>query len=201
MFAATACCPACWGRVELASYQMVMGWIAVPFVISLGLAEAAMVRVAYWVGADDAAAARQAGNLGMVIGVAIPLVLVAIPVFAPELVIASSSRPADPDYAEIASLVSVLLVIAAVFQVFDGLQAIASHALRGLEGCRHAAGHRRHRLLGHRLRRAYVMGFVFGWGAIGLWAGLGHRADFHRISCWPGASNCLARTGAVQFAE
>ena len=46
--------------VELAAYQMVMGWIAIPFVISLGISEAAMVRVAYFVGARDPAAARTA---------------------------------------------------------------------------------------------------------------------------------------------
>ncbi len=172
LFAATSMLSGILGPIELASYQIVMGWIAVPFVISLGLAEAAMVRVAYWVGAGNAPAARQAGNLGMVIGVAIPLVLVAIPVLQPALVTAIFLKSSDPAYGEIASLVAVLLVIAAVFQVFDGLQAIASHALRGLKDAAMPlviAG------VGYWIigfGAAYIMAFVAGWGATGLWAGL-----------------------------
>jgi MATE family multidrug resistance protein len=149
-----------------------MGWIAIPFVISLGISEAAMVRVAYWMGADDPAAARQAGNLGMVVGVAIPFVLVAIPVLAPEIVTWIFLDAEDPAYAEIAALVSVLLIIAAIFQVFDGLQVIASHALRGLRDATIPlliAG------IGYwviGMGSAYLMGFVLGWGSPGLWAGL-----------------------------
>ena len=172
LFAATALISGIMGAVELAAYQMVMGWIAIPFVISLGISEAAMVRVAYFVGAQDAAAARQAGNLGMVIGVAVPLVLVLIPVFAPGLVSRIFLDPSDPKYAEIAALVATLLVIAAVFQVFDGLQVIASHALRGLKDAVMPlviAG-TGYWLIG--LGSGYVFGFYFGWGAPGVWWGL-----------------------------
>lgn len=172
LFAATALLSGILGPLDLAAYQMVMGWIAIPFVISLGISEAAMVRVAYWMGADDPPAARQAGNLGMVIGVAIPLVLVLIPVLAPQIVSRIFLDAADPNYAEIAALVSVLLIIAAIFQVFDGLQVIASHALRGLRDATMPmliAG------VGYwivGMGSAYIMGFVWGWGSPGLWAGL-----------------------------
>lgn len=172
LFAATALLSGILGPVELASYQMVMGWIAIPFVISLGISEAAMVRVAFFAGADDPAAARQAGNLGMLIGVAVPLVLVLIPVFAPQLVTRIFLDPADPRYGEIAALVTILLIIAAVFQVFDGLQAIASHALRGLKDAVMPlviAG------IGYwviGLGLAYLFGFILGWRAPGLWVGL-----------------------------
>jgi len=172
LFAATALLSGIMGAIELAAYQMVMGWIAIPFVISLGISEAAMVRVAYFVGAGNPAAARQAGNLGMAIGVAVPLLLVIIPVLAPGFLTRIFLDPSDPNYAEIAALVAVLLVIAAVFQVFDGLQVIASHALRGLKDAVvplviAAIGYW---LIG--LGSGYVFGFRFGWGAPGLWWGL-----------------------------
>lgn len=172
LFAATALLSGIMGAMELAAYQIVMGWIAIPFVISLGISEAAMVRVAYFVGAGNPAAARQAGNLGMAIGVAVPLLLVLIPVLAPDFVTRIFLDSADPDYGEIAALVAVLLVIAAVFQVFDGLQVIASHALRGLKDAAiplviAGIGYW---LIG--LGSGYVFGFTFGWGAPGLWWGL-----------------------------
>lgn len=172
LFAATALLSGILGARELAAYQMVMGWIGIPFVISLGVSEAVMVRVAYWIGAGNPRAARQAGNLGMAIGVAIPFILVLIPVFAPDLVTRIFLDPSDPAYGEIAALVAVLLVIAAVFQVFDGLQAIASHALRGLKDAVMPlviAG------VGYwviGLGSAWVLGFTLNFGAPGLWAGL-----------------------------
>jgi multidrug resistance protein, MATE family len=172
LFAATALLSGILGPLDLAAYQIVMGWIAIPFVISLGISEAAMVRVAYWMGADDPSAARQAGNLGMVIGVAIPLVLVTIPVLAPDILTRIFLDTADPSYREIAALVSVLLIIAAIFQVFDGLQVIASHALRGLRDAvipLMIAG------VGYwiiGMGSAYLMGFWLGWGSPGLWTGL-----------------------------
>lgn len=172
LFAATSLFSGIMGAVELAAYQMVMGWIALPFVISLGISEAAMVRVAYFVGADDPPAARQAGNLGMLVGVAIPAVLVLIPVFAPGFISRVFLDPSDPKYAEIAALVATILMIAAVFQIFDGLQAIASHALRGLKDATVPlviAG------IGYwviGLGSGYLFGFHWGWGAPGLWWGL-----------------------------
>ena len=172
LFAATSLLSGVMGTVELASYQIVMGWIAIPFVISLGISEAAMVRVAYFVGARDPAAARQAGNLGMVVGVGVPLLLVVVPLLAPGLISRIFLDPSDPDYAKIGSLVAGLLVIAAVFQVFDGLQAIASHALRGLKDAVvplviAGVGYW---LVG--LGSGYVFGFHFEWGALGLWGGV-----------------------------
>lgn len=172
LFATTSLLSGIMGTAELASYQVVMGWIAIPFVISLGISEAAMVRVAYFVGARDPAAARQAGNLGMLVGVGVPLLLVVVPILAPGLISRIFLDPTDPNYAKIAGLVTTLLLIAAVFQVFDGLQAIASHALRGLKDAvvpLIIAGIG-YWLIG--LGTGYVFGFRLGWGAPGLWGGV-----------------------------
>jgi MATE family multidrug resistance protein len=65
-----------------------------------------------------------------------------------------------------------LLRIAAFFELFDGLQVIATGALRGL-------GDTRTPMLAHLggywaagLPAAYLLCFRFGWGASGIWAGL-----------------------------
>jgi MATE family multidrug resistance protein len=67
---------------------------------------------------------------------------------------------------------TVLLRIAALFQLFDGLQVVATGALRGLADTRtplvaHFAGYW---LIG--LPVAYVLCFPCGWGAPGIWVGL-----------------------------
>ncbi len=172
LFAVTALLSGAMGAAQLAAYQIVMGWISVPFVISLGFSEAAMVRVAYFAGARDQAAARQAGHLGMAVGVAVPLLLVLIPVFAPGQLMRVFLDPADPLYGQIAALVATLLLIGAVFQVFDSLQVIASHVLRGLKD---AVVPMVIAAIGYwavGLGGAYVLGFALGWGAPGLWWGL-----------------------------
>lgn len=172
LFAATSLFSGIMGAVELASYQIVIGWIAIPFVISLGMSEGAMVRVAYFAGAGEPSAARQAGNIGMVVGIAIPAVLVPIPVFAPDFVTRVFLDASDPQYPEILALVSTVLIIGAVFQMFDGLQVLASHVLRGIKDATVPlviAG------IGYwiiGLGSGYVLGFTWGWGAPGLWWGL-----------------------------
>ena len=172
LFGATALLSGRLGATELAAYQIVMGWIAVPFVISLGISEAAMVRVAYFVGAGNPAAARQAGHLGMLIGVAVPLVLVLFPLLAPGFLTRIFLDVSDPSYPAIAKMVAGLLVVTAFFQIFDGLQVIASHALRGL---RDAAVPLAIAAIGYwpiGLGSGYVLGFTLGWGITGLWWGL-----------------------------
>ncbi len=172
LFAAVSLMSGTLGTIALASYQMMMAWIAIPFVISLGFSEAAMVRVSYWAGAKNGAATRQAGNLGMVIGLALPLVLISIPVFAPWVITDMFLSSGDEGYTEIAALVVDLLLIAAVFQVFDGLQAIASHALRGLHDTAMplAIATAGYWFVG--FGAAYVLAFPMGYGVHGLWWGL-----------------------------
>jgi len=65
-----------------------------------------------------------------------------------------------------------LLMVAAMFQLFDGLQGVSTGLLRGLGDTRtpmigNLVGHW---LLG--LPVGYSLCFWWGWGVIGLWAGL-----------------------------
>jgi MATE family multidrug resistance protein len=65
-----------------------------------------------------------------------------------------------------------LLFVAAVFQLFDGVQAVATGALRGLGDTRTPFIVN---LIGHwmiGLPLAYALCFWYGWDAQGLWMGL-----------------------------
>ena len=76
---------------------------------------------------------RRAGYLGMTLGVGLLTLLVVVPLGLADQIVRIFIAPDDPGYAEVSSLATQLLMIAAIFQVFDGLQAIASRALRGLK--------------------------------------------------------------------
>ncbi len=73
-----------------------------------------------------------------------------------------------------------LLRVAAVFQLFDGVQAVATGALRGLGDTRTPMIWN---LFGHwfvGLPLGYMLCFTFGVGIVGLWWGLSSRPDYLR---------------------
>ncbi len=172
LFAAVAIFSGQLGPVPLATYQVMLAWIGIAFMTAHGLAEAAMVRVAYWIGQGNIASARQAGLLTFVMGVGWLVLLVAVPLYFPEPLVRIFLDESDPGFSQVLSLTTQLLYLAAFFQIFDGLQVMAALALRALKDtivplwC--AA-------LGY-----WVMGVGGGWflafplnmGAYGLWWGM-----------------------------
>ncbi|MDH3740081.1 MAG: MATE family efflux transporter [Hyphomicrobiales bacterium] len=172
LFVATSILSGVIGAKTLATYQIMTGWIGIPFVIALGMAEATMVRVAHGVGRNNMPSARNAGMLGMAIGIALLAVLMVIPLGFPDLIVRIYMRADDPTFTEIVALVGHLMTIAAVFQIFDGLQAVASRALRGIKDTvvpLWLAGFG-YWVLG--IGGGSLLAFPFGLGATGLWLGL-----------------------------
>lgn len=160
------------GAESLAAYQVLMGWIAIPFVIALGLAEATMVRVAYGLGRGSRAWSRQAGLLGMGIGVGIIAALIVVPLGLPDLITRVFLDPADSGFEGIAALAARLFQIVVIFQIFDGLQCIASRALRGLRDTMAPlwlAGFG-YWILG--IGGGCLLAFPLGLGTLGLWWGM-----------------------------
>jgi MATE family multidrug resistance protein len=133
LFVATSILSGVISAKTLAAYEVVMAWVGIPFVLALGMAEATMVLVAHAVGRRQLRAVRRAGYLGMTLGVGLLTLLVIVPLGLGDQIVRIFIAPDDPGYNEVSSLATQLLMIAAIFQVFDGLQAIASRALRGLK--------------------------------------------------------------------
>lgn len=133
LFVAVSVLSGLFGVNALASYQIIMSWTGVPFVIAFGIANATMVRVAYGLGRHDAVAARRAGIAGMASGVILVAALAIVPLNFPQTIVSLFLEPDDPGFESVSALVARLLILVAFFQVFDGLQSISSHALRGLQ--------------------------------------------------------------------
>jgi MATE family multidrug resistance protein len=172
LFAAVAIFSGILGAVPLATSQVMLAWIGIAFVTAHGLAEAVMVRVAHGAGRGDLAASRQAGLLTFGMGVAWLIVLAAVPLNFPEPLVRVFLDPSDPGFEQVLALTTKLLVLAAFFQIFDGLQVMASLALRGMKD---AIVPLWLAALGYWVLGAgggWLLAFPMGLGAEGLWWGL-----------------------------
>lgn len=154
--------------IELAAHQVTMNIASMAFMIPLGLASAAAVRVGHAVGARDPLRSARAGWTAFATGAAIMTAVALVFVTMPGALI----RLFTTDVRVITMGVQ-LLGIAALFQLFDGIQAVATGVLRGIGDTRTPMISN---TIGHwciGLPVGYTLCFNAGWGVQGLWVGLG----------------------------
>jgi MATE family multidrug resistance protein len=155
------------GAVPLASHQIALNTATFTYMVPLGISSAAAVRVGQALGRDDAPSARRAGWSALALGTGFMSVTTMVFLIAPTYIV----RIYTPNPLVIRAA-SQLLFVAAFFQFFDGLQTVATGALRGTGDTRTpmiwSVGF--YWLVG--LPLGYVLCFRFGWGAPGVWTGL-----------------------------
>jgi MATE family multidrug resistance protein len=152
---------------SLAAHQIALTAASFMFMVPLGVSSAGAVRVGQALGRRDPAAAARAGWTALVLGTGfMGCGAIAFQVF-PSFIL----RAFTADEAVVSIGVS-LLFVAAYFQLFDGIQVVATGVLRGTGDTRTPMVTN---LVGHwflGLPIGYALGFVWGWGVIGLWVGL-----------------------------
>ncbi|HLT77001.1 MAG TPA: MATE family efflux transporter [Ferrovibrio sp.] len=118
------------GAAEVAAHQIALQWASISFMVPMGLAQAATVRVGLAVGARDHAGAARAGwiAIALSVGFMAMMALVFARAGAPLIALFVTDR-ASPVFA----LAVSYLAIAAMFQLVDGAQAVSNGALRGLK--------------------------------------------------------------------
>jgi MATE family multidrug resistance protein len=155
------------GPVALAGHEIALNCAALTFMVPLGISSAAAVRVGQQLGRRDPDGARRAGWSAILIGVGFMACSGSVFVSIPKLI----ARLFTPNPAVI-QVGAQLLLVAAAFQLFDGLQTVATGALRGAGDTRTPmlANFVAYWLMG--LPLGYVLCFKLGWGALGIWIGL-----------------------------
>jgi MATE family multidrug resistance protein len=155
------------GALSLAGHQIALNIASFTYMVPLGISSAAAVRVGQGLGARDVQAAARAGWTALFFGACfMSCAGLTLLVFAHPI-----ARIYTPQ-AEVVRAGVVLLRVAAVFQLFDGLQVVATGALRG-------AGNTRTPMLAN-LFGYWVVGLPLGallcfrshLGAAGMWVGL-----------------------------
>jgi multidrug resistance protein, MATE family len=167
VFAMVASLIARLGAVPLAGHQIALNTVAFTYMVPLGISSAAAVRVGQAIGRRDPAGARDAGNTAILLGATFMSVMSFVLLAFPRAI----AHIYTYDEVVIRSA-STLLIAGAAFQLFDGIQTVATGAMRGSGDTRtpmlcHFCGYW---LIGVPLG-AYIC-FKLHWGALGLWVGL-----------------------------
>jgi multidrug resistance protein, MATE family len=160
------------GVDAVAAHQVALNVCSLTFMVPLGIAMAAAVRVGRYAGAGELDQARRAGFLAMGLG--------AVFMTASGLVMLAFGRQIVGLYVaghtsaelQVIALAVTFLHIAAAFQVFDGLQVVGAFNLRGLKDARAPmvlAG-ASYWLVGAPV--CVWLGVGLGWQGVGVWIGL-----------------------------
>jgi MATE family multidrug resistance protein len=125
-FGATGLLMGLFGTVPMAAHQIAITLASFTFMVPVGVATAASVRVGRAIGSGDDAHAAAAIRAAYVCGVGFMTCTAVAFLTLPHLLAAAFTK----DVAVVA-LASTLLPIAGLFQVFDGAQAVGAGVLRG----------------------------------------------------------------------
>jgi MATE family multidrug resistance protein len=155
------------GAVPLAGHQIALNVASFTYMVPLGIGSAAAVRVGHALGAQDAYGASRAGWMALFFG-AFFMSCSGLMLFLFSRQIARIYTPET----DVINAGATLLLVAAVFQLFDGLQVVATGALRG-------AGNTRVPMLAN-FAGYWLIGLPLGAflcfkstrGAVGMWIGL-----------------------------
>jgi len=155
------------GALALASHQIALNTVSLTYMVPLGIGSAAAVRVGHALGRRDAHGASRAGWTALALGASFMTCMALALWLVPRYIV----RVYTPDPSVIRAA-SALLFVGAFFQLFDGLQTVATGALRG-------AGDTRTPMICH-LVCYWLIGLPLGaylcfhmhLGARGLWTGL-----------------------------
>ncbi len=155
------------GKEFLAAHQIAINLAAVTYMMATGMAAAAMVRAGNQIGKKDYIGLRRASNS------IIWMVIFFMSTTAIFFILARSFLPTlYIDNAIVIKEASKLLIIAALFQLSDGLQVVSLSLLRGMEDTKIPTliVFVSYMIVG--LPSAYLLGFTFDFGSMGIWTGL-----------------------------
>ncbi len=154
------------GSAALAAHQVVGVITTLGFMIYYGIAAAVTIQVSQFRQWKDMLNVRRATFAGFhLILIVVVAVMLSIFLFRERIGYLFT------DEEEVVHWVALLCWSVILYQVGDGLQIVFANALRGLSDVNYMAWMAFLCHFGIALPMAYVCGFVFGWGPIGVWSG------------------------------
>jgi MATE family multidrug resistance protein len=159
-------------EAQVAAHAIALQLAAITFMIPMGIAQAATVRVGLAVGRADPLGIRLAGASAYATGLAIALAAALAMLLLPETLIGLFVDAAAPSTAATVAVATGLLAVAAAFQIADSAQAIGAGALRGLKDTTVPMVLAGLGYWGFGMGAGSALAFSADLGALGIWIGL-----------------------------
>ena len=159
-------------QASIAAHAIAIQLAAFTFMVPMGLAQAATVRVGLSFGRQDRTGVAVAGWVAFALGVGFMSLMAMVMLAWPEPLVHLFLDPADPANAEVIRLALSFLMVAAFFQIFDGAQAVGAGMLRGLQDTSVPMLYAAFGYWGIGLGTGVAFAFWFGWEGVGVWIGL-----------------------------
>ena len=168
------------GAAPLAGHQIANNMSHMAFMVVMGISSATTIRVSHQLGA------RNIEGLKMAAMASVHLCLLANAIMGTLLIVfrvqIAQAFSTDP---EVISVGSQVLVMAGIFQLADGMQAVGAGILRGLTDVKIIMLYAFIAYICINIPLGYVLAFVCGFGAVGIWAafifGLGTAAILFHV--------------------
>jgi len=172
LFAASAMMMGWLGTVALAAHGIAASLAGLTFMVHLGLSNAATIRAGNAYGRRDKDHMARGGKVVTVMSLVMSVFATVFFVTMPETLMSVFMDGSDPQKPEILAIGVGLMAMAALFQLVDGVQAIALGLLRGVQDTTIPMVIGVFSYWGVGISSSYVLGFVLGYGGIGVWGGL-----------------------------
>lgn len=154
------------GTAALAAHQVLGVITTLGFMVYYGIAAAVTIRVSAFKGERDWISVRRTSFAGLHL-------IMGMMVFFVAMILLFRTRMGylfTPD-TSVVEMVALLAWSVVLYQAGDGLQILFANALRGIADVKYMAWMAFVCHFGLALPIGYLGGFVFGWGAIGIWCG------------------------------
>jgi MATE family multidrug resistance protein len=158
------------GETQLAAHQVALSLATFAFMVPLGLSQAASIRTGEAFGTGNLSAMRRISGGAILTGMAFMAVYGAVVILfreqIPSLFLNAAAAP------ETAVFAKQFVLVAAAFALFDGIQVVASGALRGMNDVRFASVSALLCYWGVALATGLPLAYGCGLEGLGIWAGL-----------------------------
>jgi len=167
MFAVFSLLMGRFGVTVLAGSQIALNCASITFMIPLGLSFAITTNVAVYVGQEKYREARLAGIAGYTVSICCSIFsATALILFNHQIAAVYTTN------IELVNIAAALMVFAGIFQLSDGLQVSGMGILRGYKDTRIPMISNLVSYWGVGMTLGYILGFVFDYGAQGMWIGI-----------------------------
>ncbi len=172
MFSASSIMMGWLGTIPLAAHGIALQVATITFMLHMGLSQAATVRAGNAIGRNDKAHLIDGAKVALVLSFVLSVFTMILFVSAPDALISFFIKSDDPARTQILEVGRGLIYMAALFQLVDGGQVLALGLLRGIQDTKVPMifASVSYWIVG--LPAGYILGFVFGFGGLGVWGGL-----------------------------